>query len=274
MRMTRPVMASMMVSLLLLAFTFWRVLASSPAPLNFPPFTRLLAMVGIGTFDDTDSNITYSGTWQNYSGPLPYKNTLHFSTATGSTASFSFTGSQVALVYTAHPNYGMVDIYLDGAFFTSLNEYNPSAAWQVRWESPLLGSGTHTITLVHASGSLVSLDAFVVTSPATPTSLPTTTFTFSPSPTSTAIPTATAPQTATATSTATSTATATTTSTSTDTATPTETATETATSTATETPTETPTPTSTSTSTDTATPTDTPTPAPPPTHARPLKHVP
>lgn len=55
--------------------------------------------VGAGTYDDTNTNIAYSGSWGTYNGSGPYNNTMHYSTGIGDTASISFTGTQVKPVY-------------------------------------------------------------------------------------------------------------------------------------------------------------------------------
>jgi hypothetical protein len=65
------------------------------SPINF----IVLAPVSSGTYDDTNTNITYIGSWSTYNGSGPYNNTILYSTAAGDTAALLFIGTQVKLVY-------------------------------------------------------------------------------------------------------------------------------------------------------------------------------
>ena len=126
--------------------------------------------IGAGTYDDTNPNITYAGTWTLYShnGTGPYNNTLHLSNIANSTATFTFTGTQISLIYTKYSTRGNLEIKIDNGAAVTLNQYSSSLQWQQRWDSPLLAPGTHTITLRHPGGTkYVCVDALVVRNPET-----------------------------------------------------------------------------------------------------------
>ena len=116
-----------------------------------------------GLYDDTNENIVYSGSWQTYTESGPYNDSLHISDTPGTTASLSFIGTQITLLYSAFPNRGTLDISIDGSWVTTINQYTAESEWQKTWASEILTPGIHTITIKHASGGVVDLDAFQVT---------------------------------------------------------------------------------------------------------------
>ena len=143
MKFVRTFFTALIITGMLLGATSYPSLANI-----VPPVSRLahsVAIVGVGAYDDTNANITYSGTWANWSGPTAYNGTLHYSTVVGSNASLSFNGTQVSLIYSGHPSRGVISVTIDGLLITTINEYNATAVWQMRWDSPLLSSGDHTV---------------------------------------------------------------------------------------------------------------------------------
>jgi hypothetical protein len=118
--------------------------------------------VGAGTYDDTNTNIAYSGNWVTgtYSGP--YNNTLHYSTTAGGTATLAFIGTQVKLIYTRSTARGVMQIVIDGGTPTNLDAYSSNTQWQAKWTSPSLTNGTHTIKITHISGAYIDIDAFII----------------------------------------------------------------------------------------------------------------
>ncbi|MDX9864716.1 MAG: hypothetical protein RBT34_07930 [Anaerolineaceae bacterium] len=123
--------------------------------------------VGAGTYDDNNANIIYSGTWSLYNSSGPYNDSLHLCNTPGSTASFTFTGTQISLIYTQYTSRGNLEISIDGGDPVTLNLYG-SLVWQKRWDSPLLQPGTHTIVLRHPGHTkYIDVDAFIVSNPET-----------------------------------------------------------------------------------------------------------
>ena len=115
-----------------------------------------------GLYDDTEEEIIYSGEWQLYTENGPYNDSFHYSGTPGSYASLSFIGTQVTLLYSAFPNRGTVDISIDGSRVTTINQYSPENLWQQTWTSEILTPGLHTITFTHSTGTLVDIDAVLV----------------------------------------------------------------------------------------------------------------
>ncbi len=81
------------------------------------------------------------------------------------TATLVFAGTQFTLTYTGHPNRGQVHVYVDDVNVGTINQYNPSLTWQRTWASPTFANGTHTVKLVHATGSIADIDAIQIIAP-------------------------------------------------------------------------------------------------------------
>jgi uncharacterized repeat protein (TIGR02543 family) len=122
------------------------------------PMTSVLSA---GSYDDIDPAWHYSTYWYAYVGGGPSAGTLHFSINPKDEVMVSFSGSQFRLIYTAMPDRGMLDVYVDGVKVHTLDE-SGAGIWQQTWTSDPLPSGTHTLRLVHASGPITDIDAITV----------------------------------------------------------------------------------------------------------------
>ena len=111
------------------------------------------------------SNVTFSGPWtRTESGRFSGGATRH-SSAGGATARYTFTGSSVGWVAAVGPGRGSADVYVDGAFRStvSLNAGTP-ATRQIVFAASWADQGAHTIELVVAGTPghpRVDVDAFV-----------------------------------------------------------------------------------------------------------------
>ena len=119
---------------------------------------------GVGTYDDSSSILTYTGSWSVYAGSGPKSDTLHYSTSVGDYVSMGFEGQKLVLYYTQSTNRGNMDVYIDNILVDSVNE-NGALAWQQQKVITGLSAGTHTLKLQHASGTFVDIDAITVTTP-------------------------------------------------------------------------------------------------------------
>jgi len=120
------------------------------------------ALVGTGIYDDTDPAWTYTGDWTAYTGNGPLNDTMHYSSTIGDFATLDFQGSQFILTHAGYTNRGQVDVYIDDVKVGALNEYNPTLVWKKTSASPHFADGTHTLKLVHASGTYVDIDAIEI----------------------------------------------------------------------------------------------------------------
>jgi len=117
------------------------------------------------TYDDTDSNWSYGGTWTASTPGPAYNSTLHYTMTPGDTASFMFTGTGFTFYYTQYSNRGSIQVFLDGSL-TPLTTINASGAllWQKSYTSPTFTSGTHTVVFKHGgpSGTTIDVDAITI----------------------------------------------------------------------------------------------------------------
>lgn len=150
--------------------TLFPVDTSTPEPESTEPpvilFTRTptsasTSPLNPGTYDDNDSRIAYSGDWIPQSGVSDaFKNTLHVSSALGSTINFRFIGQQVRLFYQASPSLGTIRVVIDGLQIDV--DQSADDADEAEWVSALLINGTHTVAITHLSGGSVNLDYVIV----------------------------------------------------------------------------------------------------------------
>ncbi|WP_030904885.1 beta-galactosidase [Streptomyces sp. NRRL F-5126] len=128
------------------------------------------------THDDTDSALTYKGSWshvgaeQNYTGG-DYQHTESFTDTAGDSASIDFTGTGVKWISNLDGNHGTADVYLDGTKVKTVDLYGASKRNQyVAYEAHGLSNGPHTLRITAtgdknpaASGTFVTIDAIDVT---------------------------------------------------------------------------------------------------------------
>jgi uncharacterized repeat protein (TIGR02543 family) len=116
-----------------------------------------------GVYDEADPAFSYEGRWYTISSDAsPYAGTLHYSVTAGNNTEVVFSGKQIKLTYLASPYSGIVDIYMDGAKVTSIDQHSVNWDWQKTWTSDLIPAGIHSLRVVHASGDLTSIDAISV----------------------------------------------------------------------------------------------------------------
>jgi glutamyl endopeptidase len=129
---------------------------------------RIIAPLGAGVYDDAHAAWTYSGAWTAYSGAGPYSNTMHYTNSVGASATFMFNGTQFVLTYTAHPNRGSFEVWVDGALVTTVNAYSASLTWQRTYTSPVFSLGVHTVEIKNTNtpaGSYIDVDAIQIIAP-------------------------------------------------------------------------------------------------------------
>ena len=118
-----------------------------------------------GKYDDAQSDWTYSGNWAVYNGSGPYLNTLHYSQSLGDFATLLFKGTQITLTYTTNSVRGNLQVYVDDVLQTTINQNSPTLVWQNTWTSGTFPLATHTVKLVHTSGTFADIDAIEITTP-------------------------------------------------------------------------------------------------------------
>ncbi|MEV6927222.1 hypothetical protein AB0M46_22350 [Dactylosporangium sp. NPDC051485] len=127
-----------------------------------------------------DANVTgtgpgqfqYDANWGVTSGvPDMYLGTANWSHVAGATATFRFSGTQVALRAVRDVDQGIMTVSVDGGPAQRVDNYAPARnASGVVWTSAVLASGSHTITIVNtgtknstSSGINIALDRADIT---------------------------------------------------------------------------------------------------------------
>lgn len=121
------------------------------------------AVVNWTTVNDTDSRVTYSAGW-NYStnrNDGDYNNDVHYTKTNGNYAQFTFNGTAVEFITETYSDEGNVDVYIDGAYQTTVNCNTSTRQTQfIAYANTGLSAGTHTIKVVKNGGTFMLLDAF------------------------------------------------------------------------------------------------------------------
>jgi len=119
-----------------------------------------------GLVQDSSSSVRWSGTWVRYSATSASGGTARYSTRAGASASYTFTGTGVALVMPKGPTRGQARVYLDGTLAGTISLYRSTGAsrqivFSKTW--PTAGSHSITVQVVGTRGRpRVDLDAIVV----------------------------------------------------------------------------------------------------------------
>jgi uncharacterized protein YkwD len=122
--------------------------------------------VGVGRYEEDDVNIAYAGNWTPWNDANASGGGLVFTNEPGASASLTFTGRQVTLVFNSYVNRGDIAVSIDGGDPTLVSQYSSSLSYQDEWSSPVLASGTHTVEFSHPGGShYIDIDAIVISSP-------------------------------------------------------------------------------------------------------------
>jgi len=119
------------------------------------------------TLEDTDSRVTFNGSWTSFADPSNSGGTATYADA-GASVALEFTGTFVNFVYLKQPNTGIATIAIDGALVDQLDTYAASRQFRQTKTYLLTGAGTHAITAtvsgaknVASGGVFVIFDAFV-----------------------------------------------------------------------------------------------------------------
>ena len=129
-----------------------------PARICDPP-----TVVSAGTYDDTDCNWVYSGTWTAWTGNGPANGTMHYTNTPGDYAELQFNGTRFILTFTKFPNRGSIGVYVDGTLVETINAFQSTLTWQATYTSPSFAAGNHTVRFVHAGGdAYIDVDTIAI----------------------------------------------------------------------------------------------------------------
>ena len=121
-------------------------------------------------YEQNVSAAKYSGTWYSNNGGFNSGGSAALAMDAGSQVTFTFTGTKVSWIAYRDEWSGIAQVSIDGVAQGLVDTYlSPSKAQAVAYTSPVLSSGTHTLTITatgnHSAtsgGSWVWVDAFDV----------------------------------------------------------------------------------------------------------------
>ncbi len=124
----------------------------------------------IGAYQESSRSIVYSGQWKSTRLKEAYANALRYTSVAGSRASFGFTASRVGWVAQKSPTGGQAEVYIDGAYVTTVDLYSASKQQRqvVFRQAGLDPTVSHTLEVralgtksTASKGTIVSVDAFL-----------------------------------------------------------------------------------------------------------------
>ena len=126
---------------------------------------------GLGTFQDSSPDISYSSSWSTFTNGNNSGTTAHYSNDKNSSFSFNFTGSYVKLIGYKSIYYGIANVYIDGIQVGVIDYYSPSTQFrQTLLEKTSLSPGFHQLKVIstgnkniNAVSSYINLDNFIIT---------------------------------------------------------------------------------------------------------------
>ena len=119
--------------------------------------------MGVGTYEENNANITYSGSWTTWNDAKASGGALVFTNVPGASATLTFTGRQIKLVFNKYVNRGNIQVVIDGGAPVLVNQYSTKLSYLDEWASPILAQGTHTVTFSHPGGThYIDIDAMKV----------------------------------------------------------------------------------------------------------------
>ncbi len=119
-----------------------------------------------GLVQQTSTAIHYAGSWTAATSSLYSGGSVLASSATSSSASYTFTGRGIGLISTLATTRGTVRVYLDGTYVTRVDMLTSPTMYQgIAWQTVWSSSHTHTIKLIvdgTAGRPRIDLDAIAV----------------------------------------------------------------------------------------------------------------
>lgn len=120
--------------------------------------------------DDTMDLIEYVGNWATSTNSQNYGGSSRQSTAMNAYVEIPFYGSRAQVLGLVGTSRGIMDVYIDGEYHSSVDTYSPNVRYQhVTFDTGTLSEGVHVIRLVvtgqrgaGATGSQISFDALAL----------------------------------------------------------------------------------------------------------------
>jgi hypothetical protein len=136
------------------------LLIGPPKPPAPPPTT-----MSIGTYDNADPALSYSGGWSKWNGTGPYAGTMHYTNVTDAKVIFKFKApARFILFYQMYSNRSNIMVSVDGEKPVAVNAYSATNVWQKTYTSAMYSDNdTHTVTIsTPGDGKYIDIDAIKI----------------------------------------------------------------------------------------------------------------
>ena len=128
------------------------------------------ALLSIIMSEETVASFSPTAKWTQATSPSFSGGSARYSTTTGSTASYSFTGRSIAWVSAVGPYSGIAEIWLDGLKVRTVDLYRPTAQrGEAVWVRNFSSTGDHTVQIrvtgnrnIDSLASRIDVDGFLV----------------------------------------------------------------------------------------------------------------
>jgi hypothetical protein len=128
--------------------------------------------------EESSPNITWTGTWTNFSDTKYSGGATKYSNQAAATATFTFSGTGVTVLSALTGNRGIAKVYVDSAYKKDIDLYSATTQYQKEvYSISGLTSGQHVVKIEvtgtktsSSSNSYIDVDAFIV-GPPSPTNL-------------------------------------------------------------------------------------------------------
>jgi hypothetical protein len=127
-----------------------------------------IGAVGPGTYEDTNSAVSFTGTWTSWADAAHSGGSVKHNNQSGSTVGLTYTGSSLTLVVVKQFNTGIATVTIDGSVVDSFDTYSATQAFQQQ-KTYTTAAGTHTVSVAvsgtknaAASDTYIVFDAFIV----------------------------------------------------------------------------------------------------------------
>ncbi len=120
-------------------------------------YTRTISVASLNKYEE--NNAVFEGAWIDAPHPLASGGNLKLALIPGAKATFSFSGDSVDVISTKGPIMGSIGILIDGVYKGNVSLNDPNYLFQQTVAAYTgLGTGSHTLEIVSASG-LIVIDA-------------------------------------------------------------------------------------------------------------------
>ncbi len=129
--------------------------------------TTLAADAGVAKSEQTDTRLSYAGSWSTFSTASASSGSYKRANTSGSSVTIPFKGTSLTWIATKGVTTGLADVSIDGRPAVTVDLAAPSATYQQKvWSTGVLADGYHTVRISwnerNIAGKYINVDAVEV----------------------------------------------------------------------------------------------------------------